>query len=169
MTIVQINTLRKRLPQLPRHNTCNAGTIMTSKKEIRRLLGTKKCRLQNAERTGYVFVLYPDNEFKNLPEVRLPPGPGLPAGGPGPAVVLPTDPGPPTATSYTQTAQWNYRKKDWDNYLTILEFTREAIRYSLPQKARKCHICPDMKDKNLLSVLVLCDAGCMCVCFASTK
>ena len=26
----------------------------------------------------------------------------------------------------------------------------------LPQEVRKCHICPDMKDKNILSVPVLC-------------
>ena len=41
--------------------------------------------------------------------------------------------------------------------------TKKLNIEELPQEARKCHICPDMKDKNLLSVPVLCDAGCMCV------
>ena len=41
--------------------------------------------------------------------------------------------------------------------------TKELNIEELPQEARKCHICPDMKDTNLLSVPLLCDAGCMCV------
>ena len=41
--------------------------------------------------------------------------------------------------------------------------TKELNIEELPQEARKCHICPDMKNKNLLSVPVLCDAGCMYV------
>ena len=41
--------------------------------------------------------------------------------------------------------------------------TKELNIEELPQEARKYHICPDMKENNLLSVPVLCDAGCMCV------
>ena len=41
--------------------------------------------------------------------------------------------------------------------------TKELNIEELPQEARQCHICPDMNDKNLLSVPVLCDAGCMCI------
>ena len=130
--MLQIDTLQKRMTQLPRHNTCNAGSIMITKKEIRRLLGTERCRLQHTNNTGYVFVLYRDDKFSNLPEIRLPPTEAHPEGRPGPAVILPTDPGPPTATSYAQTAQWDYRKQNWENYQTILEFAREAIRYSFP-------------------------------------
>ena len=109
---------------MTRHNACNARTIIITKRKLRQLLGTVTCRYPNVRLTGYVFILYPRNEFRNLPGIRLT------GRAPGPAVTLPTDPGPPTAGIIAQTNQWNYRKEDRENYLIVLEFTRETIQYN---------------------------------------
>ena len=105
---------------------------MTTKKQVRRLLGTETCRLLHSAGTGYVFVLYTVNEFRNLPEILGEATAEHPEGAPGPAVELPTDPGAPNTSTYAQTANYLHRKEAWDNYQTILKFTREAIKYSFP-------------------------------------
>ena len=105
---------------------------MTAKKDIRRLLGTERCRIKHTNSTGYVFVLYRNPEFTNLPEIRLPPTEENPEGQPGPAVVPPTDPGPPNATTHAQTVTWEYNKANYENYEIVLEWVRESIRYSFP-------------------------------------
>ena len=138
MTILTLEGLRTRLSKLTRHNACNVRIIMITKRELHQLLGTVPCRYANTRQTGYLFILYPTNEFRNLPGIRLV------GGAPGPAVTLPTDPRPATAGTIAQINQLNYRKADRENYPIVLEFTRETIQYIFPNKK----VLPSQQNEN---------------------
>ena len=48
----------------------------------------------------------------------------------GPTVQIPTDPGMSTSATYAQTSTANWKRENYENYTTVLKFTREAIRYT---------------------------------------
>ena len=62
--LLSLESLRQRLTELDRHRECNAGAIMTSKKQLRRLFAQFPCRFENAGADGYTWMLFPKGEFE---------------------------------------------------------------------------------------------------------
>ena len=96
---------------------------MISKKEVRTLFVKVPCRLQNAERSGWVWILYPEAEYIRLEGQRLADG------NPGNPVAVPQHPGRPQIGSFAQANIYKIDLENYENYDVMLKFAREAIEY----------------------------------------
>ena len=112
--IISQETINRALQTIDQHQVCNAGNLITTKRQMRAKLATIHCPVSETRNQNWAFVIIPQAEFVLLDGIINADGtPGTPV----PQIV---DPGQPRARTMAEVETWRYRKDLYESYQNVL-------------------------------------------------
>lgn len=119
--------LTQALQSVDQHQECNAGNLITAKRQLRTQLTKFYCPIPETRNLNWAFILILQAEFVRLEGIVNPDGTD------GAAVPPIVDSGPPTATTMAQVETWKFNKAVHEDYQMVMSCTREAIVWIFPR------------------------------------